>query len=60
MKYLTEAHGRNTEAALGYIAESKKKPFTLEEARRQQERNCRDNYPVKEEQAGCPREKQGE
>jgi len=42
MAYLTEAHRKNSEGAMRTIAKSKKRPFTYEDALKQQKRNSKD------------------
>ena len=41
--YLNDYHKKNSEAAMKYIAESKKSPLSLKEALKQQEKNSKDN-----------------
>ncbi len=41
MKYFTETHKQNSEAAMRYIAESKRQSFSYQEAMMQQLRNSK-------------------
>ncbi|MDR1499532.1 MAG: hypothetical protein LBI58_00965 [Tannerellaceae bacterium] len=51
-QYLTQAHRRNSEAAIKHIVESKKSPFTLQEALKQQKRNSKDNSHMLKDKNG--------
>lgn len=46
IKYLNDYHRKNSEAATKYIAESKKRPLSLKDALKQQERNSKDHSPA--------------